>query len=1378
MKKSANYLPVFILLILIISGNHIYAQGDIILKQLSVEQGLPGDNVRSIFQDSYGYVWFGIESAGLCKYDGNRFYVHGSSGLDSASISNTFINAMIEDDNGDIWLATENGLNIFDHVTGNFIKYFCPEINHNKIQTIYKDSQGSIWLGTFNGTMRFNPRESAKKTEEKKYGCPNRGKYYDIDKDYIVKRLNSLSVNNILEDNKDFFWFGTDKGLFNYNFKTSKMSHWPEVSIEEGFSKTSMINEIIKVSPGYLLIGTDHGLSLLNTDKNTFITLSFEQSGIFRDARVGIISIFMDKEGVTWIGTNSNGLITGPVSNLQEGFPKIVTPKNVYGLTSSHIRDIFEDKTGQIWIITKYDGIFKYDRRSQLFPHYTLKNENSNFIISAFEMKNGNILFGSKYGGLFEFDRENKTFKQGNIYVDNILTRRIECLYQDEDGTIWLGIKRGILKLDKNKQLVKIYPTSKVHQIFRDSKNILWIGTETGIYHLDSKTDNPERYKLTSQYGLFQNEELVICVIKEDSYNNLWFGTNNHGAYYYKRDDDKLQQFVHDINDTASISDNTIRSILEDSRGRIWIGTKFNGLNLYNPMQKKFTHYTKSDGLPSNTVFSILEDKTGHIWLTTNNGVSRLHPETKRIVNFNKSHGLQGNVFEPRTSIKLKDDYILFGGNEGFNIFLPENVDIDSFSPPLAITRITANGKILAKDLFSSSRVKISYRDAGLIAFEFASLDFRDPPALSYQYQLVGADINWVSSETRNYVTYTGLSHGKYVFKFKATNADGIWSPYELNTSIIIQRPIWQSWWAYVIYSVMILGILAGIYFFATIRANYSHQLHTKELELKKNEELNQMKLRFFTNISHEIRTPLSLILAPLQKLLKSEELTENLREKLSLINRSTKRLLNLTDQLLYFRKSQQANLKLAVSKGDIINFLDEIVTLYHELADSYNINLEFITDFDKLELWFDPDKIEKIISNLLSNALKFTPKNGSIILHIHKNESLIKQKSQKLKKDFSDNYLKITIQDSGIGMTTKQLRNIFTRFYQAESIETGVGIGLELVNSLIESHKGKISVTSEPGHGTCFSIYLPCSKSCFKDEEIMNEVVDTAKYISRIEPLLLFSKESKSITYNQTNETDNQKPRLLIVEDNNDLVQYLKLSLSSEYNLDIAVNGQEGLRKVLDFSPDIIVSDVMMPVMDGNEFCRNIKSNINTSHIPVVMLTAKILDEHQIEGFASGADDYITKPFSIDVLNARIKNLVDSRKKLHERFSNSLNVIPKEITTNKLDEEFLKRIIEIIDKDISNPELTVSIISEQLNMDRTNLFKKIKNLVGKSPSQFIREYRIKCAAKLLLENKYNINEISYMVGFASPAYFSKIFREVLGKTPTELIYGKSLNKV
>lgn len=1320
------------------------------------DQRLSGENVRSVFQDSYGFVWFSIDSEGLCKYNGTELEVYSHIGRDTTTISSNYINDISEDKHGNIWLATAKGLNIFNRKKGYFQRVDLSEKGFDLCNILAQDENGAMWLGTDNGLLKFSVSED--------------GSYYPDYTDPITLALNGVSVRSILQDKDRAYWIGTESGLFNFSIPEYRIRHWNDTSGRYTLSDNE-INALLQLSQDFFLIGTDNGVNLFNRKKDHFHRLEFRESGAFNEAKVGIVDIYKDSKGVVWIGTSSYGILTGKPS-LEGGGTvpfSFSVPDGISGVGSNNITGFCEDASDQLWVTTKFGGISIYDRRKELFPHFSLPHHEGvghNHIISSIEDRDGILWFGTRNRGLLKYDHNDRSFTEVPIFQGADEVRRIEAIGESEDGYLWFGHKKGINYLDPVTLNQGYYELPKTFSINEDKLSNLWIGTIKGIYFKGKGENSIERFR--SRHSLFTNPEVEVDYVYADSHLSVWFGTNHRGLWRYFPEMDSLCQFSHSESLPGSISGNTIRSIFEDSRGSIWIGTKSSGLNLFDSVDH-FSHFRRSNGLPSNSVFSIVEDDDGYLWLATNNGVSKFDPDSGKFLNFNKNHGLQGNVFEKRACLKSHSGELLIAGNNGFNLFDPRHVSLENFSPRLVITSLKANGRILGQDIFRQDTFRVPHNE-NMISFEFSSLDFRDKTALRYAYKLDGVDEEWIFSENQNAVTYSNLAPGKYDFRLRATNADGIWSADEHEITVVVGKPFWLEWWAYMFYLFFIGVILFFIYRIATVRAGYFHKLQTKELELKRTQELHQLKLNFFTNISHELRTPLTLIMASIEKLMQSQRNAPG-SKSIKTAHRSAKQLLNLTDQLLYFRRVEQGNLPLKVSRGDLKKYITELVMAFDELALKEDIKLTFSSGELPRETWFDADKLEKVVSNLIVNALKYTQPGGSISLHctwIDHPEDTLKTPLRK-----GVDYVKFCIQDSGRGMTEEQLKHIFDRYYQTDIINAGGGIGLDLVNGLVKLLGGQILVESEYGKGSKFIVYLPVSKNAFSMTELKPETTNNKPALSDLLiDVPLFPDLPLRMLEDLSIEPGNKmRHKLLIAEDNQELTTFLIESLRKDFFVNVVRNGREALSQVRDFHPDIILSDIMMPEMNGLELCRHLKQHTETSHIPVVLLTARILEEHQAEGFESGADAYVTKPFNVEVLTLRLKGMLNNRKKVLSKMRGGFTKIQDKLTPrNGGEDQFLHRIDQIIHENYQKVDFSVEEFAYDLHMSRSQLFRKLKMLTGKTPSEYLYAFRIGRAMAMLADGELTIAEISYRTGFRSPNSFTKTFTKHVGVSPRRYV--------
>ena len=1319
-------------------------------RHFSAEKSFSDENIRSFFQDRNGYLWIGVDSEGLCKYDGSRFEFFSHQSSDSKSISSNYINQIAEDHHGNIWLATEKGLNVFVKESQEFLKLEESEYPSKHANSILVDPMGVIWVGREDGLLRFQP------SSQKQSVFPG----YHQQEDNLTRRMKGLEVTTILNEGNDTLWIGTRMGLYRYSFGSGQLDHWSHTDSPYAISDNE-INALVILSDRYLLLGTDNGVNIFDRKLNRFSRLEFRDSGIFNNGKVGIVDVFIDSKGLVWIGTTTYGIITGEliVSETGEKLAALDIPEQISGLGSSYITAVYEDKNEQIWVSTKFGGLYIHDRRSRTFPFYQLEqtdqvsDQDQSFIISAAEDIYGKVWIGTRDRGLVRFDPAAEEFRDFPLYQGIDQVRRIERIYCDSLGIVWLGHKKGLNRLDPVNLRHQYLDMPKVVAFSEAPEGRLWLGTKEGLFIYDRHTGIPSRYPSRHE-EFFKSPDTQISAIHCDNKGSYWFGTDKRGVFRYFPKTDALTHYLPDPSDPFSISGPTIRSISQDASGRIWIGTKSAGLNLFDG-ETSFTHVKESDGLSSNTVFSVIQGEDGALWVPTNNGLSRFNHEDNTFTHFTRRHGLQGNVFEKYASIKLQDHRIFIAGNNGFNLFDPREINLKYQPPMLAITTVKANSRVTRRDIFSPATIRLPYNQ-NIVSLEFSAMDYRDQGAIHYKYRMDGVEEDWVYAGNKNNVTYSSLSHGTYRFVFTATNADGLWSGQTLSLLIMVERPPWLTWWAKTIYIFLALGFLFLIYRIASLRAMYVHNIQTKELELRQTNELNQLKLNFFTNISHELRTPLTLILAPLEKLRKSHH-RDHIHKSVTLAYKSARQLLNLTEQLMYFRKLEQSDVKLQVSQNDLTRFILELMQPFVELAESKGIELKIDTQTKHLLGWIDQDKMEKILNNLVINAMKYTPEKGQIVVGLSLNGH---------DKERPERKVRITVTDTGEGIGPEEVEHIFDRYYQADGARKGTGIGLEMVKSLVTLHKGQIEVKSQAGVGTRFTIYIPIDRTSYAERETLEE--PTPNQVSSYPYLLPEDAHFIAVSERQINRE--AEYRLMIIEDNPELNWFLAESLGEDFHVETANDGEVALKKIEDFKPDIVLADIMMPKCDGLELCRRMKDDVKTSHIPVVLLTAKSLDEHQIDGFDCGADAYIIKPFGEEVLKARLKGILKNRKRILQRLKEQLVLEPAQLTDNPVDTDFLSKILEIIKRNYSNTQFSVEDFAYDLNMSRSQLFRKIKSLTDQTPTEYLFTFRIRKATELLGSGSYNIAEVAYQTGFSSPNSFTKTFKKYIGVSPSKYV--------
>jgi signal transduction histidine kinase/DNA-binding response OmpR family regulator/streptogramin lyase len=943
----------------------------------------------------------------------------------------------------------------------------------------------------------------------------------------------------------------------------------------------------------------------------------------------------------------------------------------------------------------------------------------------------------------------------------------IVSLWIDHKGILWIGTYLGGLCSFDGKQFTHYRHNDKdpssladdnVWDVFEDQDQQLWIGTlNGGLDRFNRETKQFEHYK-SGQGGLPSN---TISAILQDRKSNLWIGTGN-GIAIFKRNKKTPLIYQH-TNDKNSLSSNSITCLLEDSKGRVWIGSR-EGLNLFDEQTKKFQIFTTADGLPDNAILDILEDDHHSLWLSTPSGLCNAVPKQKQngtglaIICYDEMNNIQNREFNENAALKTHAGELLFGGPSGFNIINPGKIGRPSYRPKIVFTGLQIfnynidpgtmlNGRVvLQQSLQRVPAIELKYKE-NVFSIQFSSLDFEHSTQDKYAYMLEGFNADWLyANGDQRRATYTNLDPGHYVFKVKVLDGYGRWSDVK-TLQVNIKPPVWRTPLAYFIYALIAAGLFLLARRITLDRIQMRFEVQQQRREVERAHALEQLKTKFFTNVSHEFRTPLSLIIAPLDKIIKHTSDEEQVKQ-LNLVQRNAKRLLNLVNQLLDFRKMEVQEARLHPSIGDIVRFCKDTSYSFTDIAEKKKIQFSFSANIDGLEIYFDKDKIEKILFNLLSNAFKYTHDNGAVGINLIYQPPVNNE---------ADGTLAIEVKDTGIGIPAGQHEKIFERFFQTEVPESmvnqGTGIGLAITKEFVKLHNGIITVKSEPDQGTCFTVLLPAKKIYESSARAVTPPLTAEKG----EPLVF--EESKK---------GDKRKTILLVEDNEDLRFYLKDNLKAQYYIEEAVNGKEGWEKIKLLNPDLVVSDIMMPLMDGVELAKKIKTETLTAHIPIVLLTAMGSEEKQLEGLKAGVNDYITKPFTFEILASRINNLLAQQKLLQKRFQKQVEVNPGEVTITPVDEKFLKQALEAVEKQIDNPDFSVEDLSREMCMSRVTLYRKIVSLTGRSPLEFIRLIRLKRAAQLLGKSGMSITEIAYQVGFNDPKIFTKFFKEEFNMLPSQ----------
>jgi signal transduction histidine kinase/ligand-binding sensor domain-containing protein/DNA-binding response OmpR family regulator len=1320
--------------IFILSALPILPQKDnLVFEHFSIYQGIGKTSVTSIIQDETGYLWISTWG-GVFRYDGYSFTQFYHDPFDTNSPANTFVHTLYKDKSGSIWVGTWSGLEKFDRKTGSFSR-FVPHTSgpgtelSNHVCSIYEDKFGILWVGTLDGLNIFD-----RKT----------GKFRFIQHD--SSNSGSISNNSIIaiyEDKSGSLWFGTGGGLDQYDRKSGRFIH----SWHDPDNKQNWVNAIYEDIPGRLWLGTSGGLLDFNTVTRESNIYSHNPKNLKCISDNNVTSLCEDPSGILWVGT-SNGL-NAFNKNTKEFINYFPNEKDPGSLTPGSINTIFWERSGTLWIGT-YTGINKVNRIKQPFTKYEHQN-----IISDLIEHDGMILVNS-FKGWEKFNPNTgqfSPFKYGSGYLVGI----------DENGNQWMNTPEGgIYKREIRGKVTKYYVPSNgatpinVNCVCQTHDSRIWFGTSSeGIYYIDP---------VTNQFTLFKKLNVWVNFLYEDLSGSLWIGTALGGLFCYNRETGIFKEFNSDARYSQHISGNTILDVHEDKKGMFWFGTN-KGLTLYDRSTGKFTNNSENNGLPKNAVFSILEDDHGNFWLSKGAEITKYNPETNKSQSYDISYGLPSTGLNDMRGCKTKNGEMYFAGN-GLVRFNPDNIRNNTYIPPVEITAF----RKFDKQVNFGNEIHLKYYD-NFLSFEFAALSFISPERNQYAYKLEGLDKDWIFSGSRRYASYPNLDPGKYIFRVKGSNNDGIWNEVGTSILIVISPPWWKTLYAYVLYIGLIVYVLYGLRRYELNRIKLKNRVRLNEIILQEKDETEKMKSRFFANISHEFRTPLTLIQGPVENII-SKSVDEKILKDARLIKRNSSRLLQLINQLLDLSKLEAGKLKLEASEGNIVSFVKGAALSFESLFETKDITLNFRANKEAIELYFDREKMMKILTNLISNAFKFTSEDGKITISVNK---ILKNEKQ--------GTVEIIIKDTGIGISNVEIPKLFDRFYQVDSSFTkeyeGAGIGLALTKELVELHYGNIRVESKPestdSEGwTEFTVELPVGRDHLKDYEIINNVVNNDKLkIQEVDEVHLVS---DNVNEDLDKEVEADKNIILIVEDNYDMREYIKDSLCEEYIIEEAVNGEQGVRKAEKIIPDLIIADVMMPRMDGIELVRFIKNDEKTSHIPVILLTARSGHDDKIEGLETGADDYLTKPFDIKELQVRIKNLIMIRKKLQDKFSKMEYTSPdnKEIVEHKIissiDEKFMVKVAEVIEKHISDEDFTIEEFGIEVGMSRTQLHRKLKALTGKSASLYLRSVRLAIALIMIKSKKGNIAEIAFNVGFPSPAYFTKCFRKEFGFPPSDLV--------
>jgi signal transduction histidine kinase/ligand-binding sensor domain-containing protein/DNA-binding response OmpR family regulator len=1348
--------------------------------RIDISQGLSHNEVNCIFKDEKGFMWFGTRS-GLDRFDGYKFKIYKHDLRDTSSISDEEIEQIFEGPDHKLWINTKSSLVIYDLLTEKFDRHpqsFLKAIGipDASLLDLKKDRNGNYWfLGASSGLYKYFPatgktihflnkaKNSITDASSNITGFAVSDNFlWMVNSNCFLAKIDAntgkmifgtnalqnvakkLSNYQVYIDAQGDLWVyspGAPQGIFYFDVAHSKMIH-----ISKGNNQKNLNNDFVRSvaqdETGLIWLATDHGgINLL--DKKDFTTrylLNYEDDN-YSIAQNSINSMYKDNGGIIWIGTFKKG-----ISYYNKGIIKFPLyhhkPSDPNSLSYNDINRFIEDNKGNIWIGTNGGGLLYFDRKTGKFTRYSHnpsnKNSLCNDVVVSLCIDHDNTLWiGTYFGGLDHYDGKKFThYSHSDADTSSI-----------SDNAIW--------------------------SIMEDSQHHIWIGTfSSGLDRYERASNTFTHFKAT---GFHSVHSKYVCDLLEAKNGDIWIATSNGVDVFEQKTDDFSRYYHHDASKPSlSLSNDNTIALLQDSRGLIWIATR-DGLTYYDQAKKEFKTLRKEDGLADNIIVSIVEDKQHNIWAGTPNGLSNIivskNNRTGKLSfqfrNYNQSDGLQGKEFNEYAACVTKQGELLFGGPNGFNMFTPQQIDNSNYNLQLVLTDLQMFNKsvnvgekfgghiILPESISDTKEITLNYNE-NIFSIEFAALNFFNTFKLRYAYTLKGFNNEWFIADDKTHkATYTNLDPGSYVFKVRTINENGTLGDNGTSLKINILPPLWRTPYAYALYILLLIALLYIGRRIILQRARMRFAIEEERREAHRLHDLDMMKIRFFTNVSHELRTPLSLILTPLDKIIKNA--TEPLQKhQFQMIHRNARRLLNLVNQLLDFRKMEMRELQLQPTKGNIINFIQEVSYSFTDLAAKNHIIFSFNTSTDSLFTEFDHDKIERILFNLLSNAFKFTHDNGSVAV------------SLKVNRKEDETILEINVRDSGIGISPEKHEKIFERFFRnnipENMVNQGSGIGLAITKEFVKLHNGSITVESKVNYGSCFTLLLP-----FKElQPDLNENISYEKNENSgnfyAEP---GNEESQELLQIKTiSDKAVQKRTVLLVEDNDDLRFYLKENLEQYFNVIEASNGKSGWQKTLSSHPDIIVSDISMPEMSGIDLCRKIKNDKRTSFVPVILLTALMGDKQQLKGLETGASDYMTKPFNFEILLSKIRNLLAQQESARRAYQKLVKAEPS-IHVDSRDEKFMHHALEIIEKNIANPNFSVEELSRELYISRVGLYKKMLALTGKSPLEFIKSVRLQWATQLLEKSQLTIAEIAYEVGFNDPKYFSKFFKASFNILPS-----------
>lgn len=1330
----------------------------------SISNDLVNNEVTSIVQDKNGFIWFGTRG-GLQRFDGYGLKLLKNDFSTGENLLSQSIEVLLPGKQNKLWIGTKSGgLSRYDLKTGNVSNYNLDvqnkgELNTDYILSLLESSHDQLLVGTWQGFGVLNTNNGQFTVLNKRWktfdiqldgaggywlatnsGLRHLNAYFQNDRSYDFG-VNWINITSIVKDTRaGCLWLGTwDQGLIKFIPGTGSYKFYKSLKNDSTSLRSNNTYRLLLDSKGDLWVGTwGGGLHRFDTSREQFEKVQLRIPGLFTTDDQIILTIMQDPSGLLWVGTDGAGVFKYDLN--QKRFTNIGYNNSQSLLASTHVLSVYVDPFKKLWVGTK-GGAIQYSEDWIHFREFRSRQPVAN----------------------------TSPLLQGRSFLQ-------------EKDYLWIATDRGLYRILNTKNKIGDYELflpqpddslsirgRKMNVLVKDASGSIWVGTqEDGLSRITGYTATGQpRFKhylpAFGVKGALQNERVSSLLV--DSRKRLWVGTYK-GLHLYDPASDRFQVYFQNSDKTSSLTNNTILCLAEDYTGNIWAGTQsgLNKISGVNGDQLVVTGFTTRNGFPNDYIHAVITDKQGNVWASTNKGIVRFSQEKKSVTVFDKRDGISSVVFSENASYKDETGRFFYGGIEGLTYFHPDSIRISQFSPPVYFTNLKVNNQPYEfsnaykksdssyhEPFYETKSVTFDHNE-NIISIEFAALDFHAPDKNEYMYKLQGFHKDWVNAGNNRTVSFTNLKPGTYQLMVKATNSDKIWSSQVQTLEINVLPPPWKTWWAYTLYVAVFIFLLWLTRYLGLRQELLKTQLRLSNLARQQEHELTDFKERLFTNISHEFRTPLTLILGPLEDMLQRRKLDQPLEKSLRLIQKQSRRMLRMVNQLLDYQKAEAGSLKLTAQPGEIVSFCYDIFILFNDEAARRRINYQFESGEKYISFTFDHNKLEIMIFNILSNAFKFTPDGETIRLTVRRNP---------------DQSCAIIVTDTGKGIAADYLGRIFDRFYRGQEKDatkiSGTGIGLSFVKELTELHGGVIEAASDGKTGSTFTVTLPPA------------AVSSQLLSATGEPILIPNQHSNGTFKTETmpEETDammqeQDQPIILVVEDEPDMLQYVYEILSPSYKVFTATNGREGIEKAFEIIPDLIVSDVMMPEVDGIELCRKIKSDKTTSHIPVILLTALSDMQHHVQGIREGADVYLPKPFNSQLLLVHIHNLINIRNTLKELYAKMVFLGSGNFEIQSYEEEFLNKLMKLVEENISNSNFNNDELAHLMFMSRSTFYRKLKAVTGMTGNEFIRTARLNYAAKLLESGKYSVTEAAYESGFNDIKYFRKRFHDQFGVSPSE----------